>query len=60
VIVTDKLGSYVAPIQAIAPDADHRAHEGLNNRIENSHRLTRKREKDIVNLTATRAIHGAG
>jgi putative transposase len=45
VVVTDKLGSYVKPIEAIAPDADHRAHKGLNNRIENSHRQTRKREK---------------
>ena len=45
VVVTDKLGSYVKLIQTLAPDADHRAHEGLNNRIENSHRLTRKREK---------------
>ena len=45
VVVTDKLGSYVKPIQAIAPDADHRAHKGLNNRIKKSHRQTRKREK---------------
>ncbi len=45
VVVTDKLGSYVKPIQSIAPNADHRAHKGLNNRIENSHRLSRKREK---------------
>ena len=45
VVVTDKLGSYVKPIETLAPDADHRAHKGLNNRIENSHRQTRKREK---------------
>ncbi|MFJ6327990.1 MULTISPECIES: IS6 family transposase [unclassified Rhizobium] len=45
VVVTDKLGSYIKPIQNLAPDADHRAHKGLNNRIENSHRQTRKREK---------------
>ena len=45
VVVTDKLGSYVKPIENLAPDADHRAHKGLNNRIENSHRQTRKREK---------------
>lgn len=45
VVVTDKLGSYVKPIRTLAPDADHRAHKGRNNRIENSHRLTRKREK---------------
>ena len=45
VIVTDKLRSYIKPIKALAPDADHRAHKGLNNRIEGSHRPTRKREK---------------
>jgi len=45
VVVTDTLRSYTKPVQALAPDADHRAHKGLNNRIENSHRPTRKREK---------------
>ncbi|SDR45491.1 putative transposase [Pseudovibrio sp. Tun.PSC04-5.I4] len=45
VVVTDKLRSYIKPVQTLAPDADHRAHKGLNNRIENSHRPTRKREK---------------
>lgn len=45
VVVTDKLRSYTKPIQNLAPDADQRAHKGLNNSIENSHRPTRKREK---------------
>jgi putative transposase len=45
VVVTDKLRSYITPIQSLAPDADHRPDKGLNNRIENSHRPTRKREK---------------
>lgn len=45
VVVTDKLGSYNAPIRTLAPKTDHRAHKGLNNRIEVSHRPTRKREK---------------
>ena len=45
VVITDKLRSYTKPIKAITPDADHRAHKGLNNRIEGSHRPTRKREK---------------
>jgi len=45
VVMTDKLGSYVKPIQTIAPNADQRAHKGLNNRVENSHHLCRKREK---------------
>lgn len=45
VVITDKLRSYFKPIRDLAPDADHRAHKGLNNRIEGSHRPTRKREK---------------
>ena len=45
VAITDKLRSYIKPIRYIAPDADHRAHKGLNNAIEVSHRPTRKREK---------------
>lgn len=45
VVVTDKLRSYIKPIAHQAPNADHRAHKGLNNRIEGSHRPTRRREK---------------
>ena len=45
VVITDKLRSYIKPISHQAPDADHRAHKGLNNRIEGSHRPTRRREK---------------
>ncbi|NVO56987.1 IS6 family transposase [Rhodobacteraceae bacterium B1Z28] len=45
VVITDKLRSYIKPIKTLAPDADHRAHKGLNNAIEVSHRPTRKREK---------------
>jgi putative transposase len=45
IVVTDKLRSYGKPIGNLAEDADHRAHKGLNNRNENSHRLTGKREK---------------
>jgi putative transposase len=45
VVITDKLRSYIKPIKAMAPKADHRAHKGLNNRIEGSHRPTRRREK---------------
>ena len=45
VMITDKLRSYFKPIRDLAPGADHRAHKGLNNRIEGSHRPTRRREK---------------
>ena len=45
VVVTDKLRSAIKPVRDLTPNADHRAHKGLNNRIEGSHRPTRKREK---------------
>jgi len=45
VVITDKLRSYIKPIRDLTPNADHRAHKGLNNRIEGLHRPTRKREK---------------
>ncbi|KPD10827.1 IS6 family transposase [Phaeobacter sp. 11ANDIMAR09] len=54
VIMTDKLRSYIKPIRQLAPDADHRAHKGLNNRIEGSHRPTRKREKFIGRFKSAR------
>ncbi len=45
VVITDKLRSYIKPVKTLAPNAGHRAHKGLNNAIEVSHRPTRKREK---------------
>jgi putative transposase len=45
VVITDKLRGYIKPIKTLAPDTDHRAHKGLNNAIEVSHRPTRIREK---------------
>ena len=45
VVTTDKLRSYIKPIAHQAPGVDHRAHKGLNNKIEGSHRPTRRREK---------------
>ncbi|KZZ21019.1 transposase, partial [Sulfitobacter sp. HI0082] len=45
VIITDKLRSYIKPVKTLTPNADHRAHKGLNNAIKVSHRPTRKREK---------------
>ena len=54
VVITDKLRSYIKPIKALAPDADHRAHKGLNNAIEVSHRLTRKREKILGGFKSRR------
>ena len=45
VVITHKLRRYTKPIKARAPQVEHRAHKGLNNAFEVSHRPTRKREK---------------
>jgi putative transposase len=45
VIIADKLRSYGAALRKLGLAVDHRSHKGLNNRVEGSHRPTRKREK---------------
>jgi len=48
VIVTDKLKSYNQPIKRMFPKTDHRSHKGLNNRAENAHQPTRRKEKSLI------------
>ena len=45
VMITDKLASYGAAKRAVMPSVEHRKHKGLNNRAENSHQPTRRRER---------------
>jgi putative transposase len=45
VMITDKLASYGAEKREIMPGVEHRQHKGLNNRAENSHQPTRRRER---------------
>jgi putative transposase len=45
VIITDQLKSYGAAKRDILPSVEHRQHRYLNNRVENSHRPTRQRER---------------
>jgi putative transposase len=45
VVVTDKLASYPPAIRRVLPNSEHRRHKRLNNRAENSHLPTRKRER---------------
>ncbi len=45
VIVTDQLKSYGAAKKTILPGVEHRQSRYLNNRAENSHQPTRKRER---------------
>ncbi len=47
VMVTDKLASYGAAKRQVMPSVEHRKHKGLNNRAENSHQPTRRRERQM-------------
>ena len=47
VIVTDKLRSYGVAKRHLFPDVEHRQSRYLNNRAENSHRPTRRRERQM-------------
>ncbi|CDZ77308.1 Transposase IS66 family protein [Legionella massiliensis] len=48
VIVTDKLRSYTKPIRQMCKGVAHRSHKGLNNRVENAHQPTRRKEKCLI------------
>jgi putative transposase len=45
VMITDKLASYAAARRVVMSGLEHRQHKGLNNRAENSHQPTRRRER---------------
>ena len=47
VIVTDKLRSYGVAQRDLLPDVKHRQSRYLNNRAENSHRPTRRQERQM-------------
>jgi putative transposase len=47
VIVTDKLRSYGVAQRHLLPGAEHRQSRYLNSRAENSHRPTRRRERQM-------------
>ena len=52
VMVTDKLASYPAAKEELMPGVEHRRHKGLNNRAENSHQPTRRRERQMKRFTS--------
>ncbi len=47
VMITDKLASYGAAKRVVMPSVEHRKHKGLNNKAENSHQPTRRRERQM-------------
>ena len=52
VMITDKLASYNAAKADVMPSVEHRRHKGLNNRAENSHQPTRRRERQMKRFTS--------
>ena len=56
VIITDKLRSYRQPIKRMCPKADHRSHKWLNNRVENAHQPTRRKEKCLIKFKSPRGV----
>ncbi len=54
VMVTDKLGSYGAAQREVMPGVEHRCHKGINNRAENSHQPTRRRERRMKRFKSPR------
>jgi len=63
VMITDKLASYGAAKREVMPSVEHRKHKGLNNRAENSHQPTRRRERQMryhVASATTALFRGVG
>src|SRR5918997_966631 len=54
VMITDKLASYGAAKRDLMPGVEHRRHKGLNNRAENSHQPTRRRERQMKRFKSPR------
>ena len=54
VMITDKLRSYGAARAKMGLHIDHRQHKGLNNRAENSHQPTRRRERIMKRFKSAR------
>ena len=55
VVITDKLRRSTQPIKTLPPDADHRAHKGLNNAIAGSHGADPQAREGIRSVHVTPA-----
>jgi putative transposase len=58
VIVTDKLRSYGVAHRQLLPKVEHRQSRYLNNRAENSHRPTRRRERQMQRFKSLEQAQG--
>src|SRR3954464_11859 len=54
VLITDKLASYGTAKREVMPGVEHRQHKSLNNRAENSHQPTRRRERQRKRFKSAR------
>jgi putative transposase len=54
VMITDKLRSYGAARAKMSLAVEHRQHKGMNNRAENSHQPTRRRERIMKRFKSAR------
>lgn len=55
-IITDKLRSDGAARREVAPGIEHWSHKGLNNRADNSHLPSRKRERAMQGYRSPGAL----
>jgi putative transposase len=56
VMITDKLASYGAARRELGLQFEHRQHKGLDNRAENSHQPTRRRERIMKRFKSPRHL----
>ena len=56
IIITDKLRSYIKPIKFMCPQTEHRSHRRLNNRAENAHQPTRRKEKCLIQFKSPQGV----
>jgi len=59
VMITDKLASYGAAKREVMPGIEHRQHKGPNNRAENAHQPTRRRERQMKQFKSAGQAHGS-
>jgi putative transposase len=56
VMITYKLRFYGAAKRNVIPGVEHRSHKGLNNRAENFHQPTRRRERIVKGFKSARHL----
>ena len=56
IMITDKLRSYKKPIKFMCPKTQHRCHKRLNNRVENAHQPTPRKEKCLIKFKSAPGV----